>query len=180
MGDLLLPDLGIDPAAVKALTGTVDHLVHLAALYDMTTDDATNEAANVDGTRPRGRAGQPARRRVPPPRVVGGRGRRVRGPFTEDMFDEGQPLPSPYHRTKFEAERIVRDEATVPWRVYRPAIVVGHSRTGEIDKIDGPYYLFETIRRLAHLPSAAADRGARPRRHQRRARSTTSPTPWTT
>ena len=71
------------------------------------------------------------------------------------MFDEGQHLPSPYHRTKFEAERIVRDEAKVPWRVYRPAIVVGDSATGEIDKIDGPYYLFPSIRRLASLPSFA-------------------------
>ena len=71
------------------------------------------------------------------------------GTFTEEMFDEGQHLPSPYHRTKFEAERIVRDEATVPWRVYRPAIVVGDSQTGEIDKVDGPYYLFPTITRLA-------------------------------
>jgi NAD(P)-dependent dehydrogenase (short-subunit alcohol dehydrogenase family) len=42
----------------------------------------------------------------------------------------------------------------VPWRVYRPGIVVGHSATGEIDKIDGPYYAFRTIQRLrGALPS---------------------------
>ena len=40
----------------------------------------------------------------------------------------------------------------MPWRVYRPAIVVGDSRTGLIDKVDGPYYLFELIRRLSVLP----------------------------
>ena len=35
-----------------------------------------------------------------------------------------------------------------PWRVYRPASVVGHSETGEIDKTDGPYYSFPTLAKL--------------------------------
>ena len=76
------------------------------------------------------------------------------GVFTEEMFDEGQRLPSPYHRTKFEAEKAVRQAATVPWRVYRPSIVLGDSHTGEMDKIDGPYYFFPTIAWVAELPSA--------------------------
>ena len=67
------------------------------------------------------------------------------------MFDEGQRLPSPYHRTKFESERIVREQPYVPWRVYRPGIVVGDSQTGEMDKIDGPYYFFKAIQRLRQL-----------------------------
>ena len=67
------------------------------------------------------------------------------------MFDEGQRLPSPYHRTKFESERIVREQPYVPWRVYRPGIVVGDSQTGEMEKIDGPYYFFKAIQRMRHL-----------------------------
>ncbi|MGH9274803.1 MAG: SDR family oxidoreductase, partial [Acidimicrobiales bacterium] len=153
IGDLLLPHLGVDDATVKELHGTIDHLVHLAALYDMTTDDATNEAVNVGGTASvvelANRLEVGCLHHVSSVAVAGD----YPGTFTEDMFDEGQPLTSPYHRTKFEAEKIVRTQAKVPWRVYRPAIVVGHSQTGEIDKIDGPYYLFETIRRLANLPS---------------------------
>ena len=39
----------------------------------------------------------------------------------------------------------------MPWRVYRPAIVVGHSKTGEMDKIDGPYYFFKPIQKVRHL-----------------------------
>jgi NAD(P)-dependent dehydrogenase (short-subunit alcohol dehydrogenase family) len=73
-----------------------------------------------------------------------------KGLFREDYFDEGQKLPSSYHRTKFESERIVRTQTTVPWRVYRPAIVVGNSKTGEMDKIDGPYYFFKAIQRARH------------------------------
>ncbi|MGH2919100.1 MAG: SDR family oxidoreductase, partial [Solirubrobacteraceae bacterium] len=70
-----------------------------------------------------------------------------KGMFREDMFDEGQKLPSPYHRTKFESEKIAREELTVPWRVYRPAVVVGDSETGVMDKIDGPYYFFKAIQK---------------------------------
>ena len=67
------------------------------------------------------------------------------------MFDEGQKLPSPYHRTKFESERIIRDQPYVPWRVYRPGIVVGDSHTGEMEKVDGPYYFFKAIQRMRNL-----------------------------
>ena len=72
------------------------------------------------------------------------------GMFTEDMFDEGQELPDPYHRTKFESEKLVRERVKVPWRVYRPSLVVGNSQTGEMDKIDGPYYFFKAIQKLRH------------------------------
>ena len=40
--------------------------------------------------------------------------------------------------------------------IYRPGIVVGHSETGEMDKIDGPYYYFKLLQRLRHaLPEWA-------------------------
>ncbi len=155
VGDLRRPGLGIASDVLDELAGSIDHVVHLAALYDMTADAAANDAINVEGTR---RVVELANllavgclHHVSSMAVAGD----YAGTFSEDMFDEGQPLSSPYHRSKFEAERIVRTEATVPWRVYRPAVVVGHSVTGEIDKIDGPYYLFETIRRLANLPAVA-------------------------
>jgi short-subunit dehydrogenase len=66
------------------------------------------------------------------------------------MFDEGQKLPHAYHRTKFESEKIARENVDASLRVYRPAIVVGHSETGVMDKIDGPYYLFKLIQKLRH------------------------------
>jgi thioester reductase-like protein len=153
VGDLGLPALGIDAQQIEQLRGRIDHVVHLAAVYDMTADDAANELANVAGTRHVVELANALEvgclHHVSSVAVAG----EYAGRFTEEMFDEGQHLPSPYHRTKFEAEKIVRDESTVPWRVYRPAIVVGHSVTGEMDKIDGPYYLFATLRRLALLPS---------------------------
>ena len=61
----------------------------------------------------------------------------------------------PYFRTKHESEGVVRDECERPWRVYRPGIVVGNSETGEMDKVDGPYYFFKLIRRIRNSTSAA-------------------------
>jgi NAD(P)-dependent dehydrogenase (short-subunit alcohol dehydrogenase family) len=154
VGDLSQPSLGVDPDWVAEHAGKIDHFFHLAAIYDMTADDATNDAMNVDGTR---NALELAAaldagcfHQVSSVAAAGD----YHGRFDETMFDEGQPLPSPYHRTKYESEKIVREESVVPWRVYRPAIVVGDSETGAMDKIDGPYYFFPLIKRLRdNLPS---------------------------
>jgi short-subunit dehydrogenase/thioester reductase-like protein len=73
-----------------------------------------------------------------------------KGVFQEDMFDEGQRLPHAYHRTKYESERMVREEIRAKTLLYRPGIVVGHSETGEMDKIDGPYYFFKLLQKLRH------------------------------
>jgi NAD(P)-dependent dehydrogenase (short-subunit alcohol dehydrogenase family) len=154
LGDLGKPLLGLEPGEAAALRGGVDHFFHLAAVYDMTADEERDRVANVEGTRHAVALASAIDagcfHHASSIAVAGG----YRGVFREDMFDAAQPLEHPYHRTKFEAERIVRDEAAVPWRVYRPAVVVGHSQTGEMDKIDGPYYFFKLIQRLGGtLPS---------------------------
>src|SRR5690606_38889014 len=129
-----------DPQWVADHTGEIDHFFHLAAIYDMTASEEMNEELNVGGTRSALRlAGDLRAGTFHQVSSVAASGD-YRGLFDETMFDEGQRLPSPYHRTKFESEKIVREESPVPWRVYRPAVVVGHSETGAIDKVDGPYY----------------------------------------
>lgn len=154
VGDLTRPRLGLHDAEIDGLRGRVDHVLHLGAVYDITADDDTNHAANVDGTRgvvelaQRIEAG--CLHHVSSVAVAG----EHEGTFTEDDLDVGQRFGNPYHRTKYEAERIVREESSTPWRVYRPAIVVGDSRTGEMDKVDGPYYLLTAVSLLGRLPSA--------------------------
>jgi thioester reductase-like protein len=150
VGDLQQPRLGLDDAAVEQLRGNVEHVFHLAAIYDMTAPEELNERLNVAGTRNAVELANAIEaghlHHVSSVAITG----TFKGLFREDMFDEGQKLPSPYHRTKFESERIVREQATVPWRVYRPSIVIGHSQTGEMDKIDGPYYFFKLIQKARH------------------------------
>ena len=157
VGDLSTAGLGVDADWVSGHIKTIDHFFHLAAIYDMTADDATNETMNVGGTRHAVElAGALQAGRFHQVSSVAAAGE-FRGHFDETMFDEGQHLPSPYHRTKFESEKIVREEAPllgVPWRVYRPAIVVGHSQSGAMDKVDGPYYFFPIMKALRdRLPS---------------------------
>jgi NAD(P)-dependent dehydrogenase (short-subunit alcohol dehydrogenase family) len=64
------------------------------------------------------------------------------------MFEEAEHLEHPYFASKHEAEAIVRRECRLPWRIYRPGLVVGDSKTGEMDKIDGPYYFFKLIQKM--------------------------------
>ncbi|MCV7315468.1 SDR family oxidoreductase [Mycolicibacillus parakoreensis] len=150
VGDLTAEALGLTTTTLADL-GAVDHVVHCAALYDITADASDQQAANVDGTRAVIAVAQRLNatlHHVSSIAVAGTFG----GEFTEDDVDVGQELPTPYHQTKFEAELLVRSAAGLRYRIYRPAVVVGDSRTGEMDKIDGPYYFFPLLARLAALP----------------------------
>jgi thioester reductase-like protein len=149
IGDLSQPMLGVSEQDRERLRGEVDHLFHLAAVYDMTADDESQRVANVDGTRHMVELAHAIEAgRVHMVSSIAAAGL-YKGLFREDMFEEAQDLDAhPYFRTKHESERVVREQCERPWRVYRPGIVVGHSETGEIDKVDGPYYFFKLIQRL--------------------------------
>ena len=154
-GDLSQAGLGVSEEDMPAMRGEVDHFFHLAAIYDITAGAEAQEVANVEGTRHAvelaGAIEAGCFHHVSSIAAAG----LYRGEWREDMFDEAERLDTnPYFRTKHESERLVREECSRPWRVYRPGIVVGDSRTGEIDKIDGPYYFFKTLQRLRRvLPS---------------------------
>src|SRR5499427_4732852 len=153
VGDITTPGLGVGEAERERLRGA--EVFHLAAIYDLEAGDEANWKANVEGTRHAiefANGIQAARLHHVSSIAVAGA--RSKGPFTEEMFEEGQELDQPYDLTKFEAERLVRGEALVPYRVYRPGIVIGSSETGEADRVDGPYYAFKLIQRLRDaLPS---------------------------
>ena len=150
-GDLTLPGLGVSATDVKLLKGKVDHFHHLAAVYDLGADEDSQVAVNIDGTRNAVELAQA---------IEAGHFHHVssiaaaglyEGVFREDMFDEAEGLDHPYFKTKHESEKIVRNECRLPWTVYRPAMVVGDSTTGEMDKIDGPYYFFKLIQRMRQI-----------------------------
>ena len=150
-GDLTSKKLGLSGDAIKGLKGKIDHFHHLAAVYDLGADEESQIAVNIEGTR----------NTVELARAIdAGHFHHVssiaaaglyEGVFREDMFDEAENYEHPYFMTKHESEKIVRTECKVPWSVYRPAMVVGDSTTGEMDKIDGPYYFFKLIQRMRQL-----------------------------
>jgi NAD(P)-dependent dehydrogenase (short-subunit alcohol dehydrogenase family) len=146
IGDIAEPGLAITVEDRKRLQGAT--VFHLAAVYDLTASAEDTARANIDGTHHTVElANAIAAERFHHVSSIAIAGRH-KGLFTEAMFAEGQDLDHPYFSTKYEAERIVRDEATVPWRVYRPGMVIGSSETGEADRIDGPYYAFKLIQTL--------------------------------
>jgi short-subunit dehydrogenase len=154
-GDLTQPGLAISEEDLLTMRGEVGHFFHLAAIYDITADAEAQEIANVEGTRHAielaGALEAGCFHHVSSIAAAG----LYKGVWTEDMFDEAERLDNnPYFRTKHEAERLVREDSVRPWRVYRPGIVVGDSRSGAIDKIDGPYYFFKGLQRARRvLPS---------------------------
>ena len=151
IGDLSQEKLGCEDQ-ISELKGEIDHFFHLAAIYDMTADAESQRVANVEGTREAVELAEAIDAKhfhmVSSIAAAG----LYKGTFTEDMFEEAEKVENhPYFQTKHESEAVVREECDVPWRVYRPGIVVGHSETGEIDKVDGPYYFFKLLQRARNL-----------------------------
>jgi NAD(P)-dependent dehydrogenase (short-subunit alcohol dehydrogenase family) len=150
-GDLTARRLGVGADDTKKLKGQVDHFYHLAAVYDLAADEESQIQVNVEGTRNAVEFAKSIEAKhfhhVSSIAAAG----LYEGVFREDMFKEAENLDHPYFMTKHESEKIVRQECKVPWTVYRPAMVVGDSKTGEMDKIDGPYYLFKLIQRMRQI-----------------------------
>ncbi|HEX7649487.1 MAG TPA: SDR family oxidoreductase [Noviherbaspirillum sp.] len=150
-GDLRSPKLGVSKDDTKALAKNIDHFFHLAAIYDMKADAESQMEVNIDGTRNTvafaNAIGAGCLHHVSSIAAAG----LFEGIFREDMFDEAENLDHPYFASKHESEKIVRKESKVPFRVYRPGLVVGDSKTGEMDKIDGPYYFFKLIQRIRQM-----------------------------
>jgi NAD(P)-dependent dehydrogenase (short-subunit alcohol dehydrogenase family) len=150
-GDLTQKNCGVSAADLKKYKGKVDHFHHLAAIYDLAADAESQIAVNVEGTRHVVQLAQALEagmfHHVSSIAAAG----MYEGVFREDMFEEAENLDHPYFMTKHESEKIVRKECKLPWVVYRPALVVGDSQTGEMDKIDGPYYFFKLIQTTRKL-----------------------------
>ena len=147
LGDITRANLGVSKAELAALKGA--EVFHLAAVYDLEASEDANQKANVEGTRHVvAFANAIKARRLHHVSSIAVAGAKFKGDFTEDMFEAGQKLDHPYYRTKFEAEKIVREEAKVPFLVYRPGIVIGSSEDGQADRADGPYYAFKLLQRL--------------------------------
>jgi NAD(P)-dependent dehydrogenase (short-subunit alcohol dehydrogenase family) len=150
-GDLTAKKLGVAAEAMKALKGKIDAVYHLAAVYDLSADAEAQVQVNVEGTRnvvEFAKAIDAGHLHHVSSIAAAGL---YEGVFREDMFDEAENLEHPYFMTKHESEKIVRKECKVPWTVYRPALVVGDSQTGQMDKIDGPYYFFKLIQRMRQI-----------------------------
>ena len=150
-GDLRQPLLGLDEATIADLKGSIKHFCHFAAIYDLAASEEEQTKTNIDGTRHAVQLAEALAASCFEHVSSIAAGGMYNGTFREDMFEEAENLEHPYFSTKHDSEGVVRNEAKIPFRVYRPAMVVGHSETGEIDKIDGAYYFFKSLQKIRRI-----------------------------
>ncbi len=146
-GDVCDMDLGLSGPEYRILAGEVTTIHHMAGIYYLGVDRATARRVNVQGTRGvLELAAEAVRlRRICHWSTASVSGKR-RGVILEEELDEGQGFHNFYEETKFEAEKLARAaQRSLPLTVLRPGVIVGDSASGEIDKLDGPYYLLVLI-----------------------------------
>src|SRR3970040_1198808 len=150
-GDMTAAKCGVSAAQLRVLSSPFKHFFHLAAIYDITAGAEAQRKANIEGTRNALDLAAAIKAGCFHHTSSIAAAGLYQGVFREDMFAEAEGLDDPYLRTKHDAEGLVRDEKRIKWRIYRPGMVVGHSQTGEMDKIDGPYYFFTLLKKLRHM-----------------------------
>jgi thioester reductase-like protein len=146
-GDIAERRLSLADSDWERLTAEVTSAFHLAAIYNLAVPLELAQRVNVDGTGNVLELCAACERLerlnyVSTAYVAGVR----KGVVYEHELALGQAFKNHYESTKFQAEVWVRDVLDdVPTTIYRPAIVVGDSRTGETQKFDGPYYMLRVI-----------------------------------
>jgi thioester reductase-like protein len=140
-GDIERPGLGLDPDTAALLPEEVTTVVHCAASVSFDLSLEESRRVNVDGTRNvvwlAERCRHLERLSYISTAYVAGEPRRL---FRENQLDVGQRFRNPYERSKFEAERMVRERAAdLPLQILRPSIVVGDSRTGRTSSFNVLY-----------------------------------------
>ena len=162
-GDISQRDLGLAQDQLLRLAGEMTEAFHLAAIYNLAVPLEVAQRVNVDGTGNIldlcARSEQLERLNYVSTAYVAGE---RKGVVYEHELSLGQSFKNHYESTKFQAELWVQIRMReIPTTIYRPAIVVGDSRTGETEKFDGPYYILRTISRaverggpIPHIGSA--------------------------
>jgi len=141
VGDVASMHLGLSTSEYKDLSQGCTDVIHAAEWSHLGADRTLLERVNIEGTRAVIELAQECRklRRLTHVSTVFVSGDRV-GVVAEDELSAGQAFRNAYEETRFEAEILVRRAmGQLPCTVLRPSIVVGDSKTGEIDRFEGPY-----------------------------------------
>ncbi|RPH71510.1 MAG: NAD-dependent epimerase/dehydratase family protein [Myxococcaceae bacterium] len=142
-GDVTDLHLGLSGEEVERVAASVTRIFHLAALNQLTISREEAFRTNVEGTRNVLELARECRRlerlvHFSTCHVAGAR----EGVISEDELDRGQEFRNAWEESKFHAEKaVVRAMDALPVTIVRPSTVVGDSRTGEIDRFEGPYAL---------------------------------------
>ncbi|HEY8039970.1 MAG TPA: SDR family oxidoreductase [Polyangiaceae bacterium] len=142
-GDAAAIDLGLSGPELKALAREVTRIHHCAQVTYLGVDRKTAEHVNVGGAGEAIALAEACEKLEclvfhSTAQVSGDR----RGVVLEEELKAGQSFRSVVEETKARGEKLVRSAmGRIPVAVMRPSTIVGDSRTGEVDRFDGPYLL---------------------------------------
>lgn len=158
-GDIRNPNVIENKKLLDQIKNEITDIYHLAAIYDLAVDKQTARETNITGTKnilqlARSMKNLNSFNHISTIAVAGD----YSGIFYEYNFDEGQKFSNWYAWSKFESEKLVRNYfGYIPIRIFRPGAVIGDSRTGEMDKIDGPYYIILLLTLGIHFITPLSD-----------------------
>lgn len=157
LGDITLPNFGLEKKVYDSLTETIDLVIHSAAKVALSDSYEVLRKVNVEGTLEASSFALRTRQKlfvfISSYSVMGDHLYQEKDPFTEEEYDRGQAFPSlGYERTKFEAEGAVRELSNkgLKWMILRLGNVFGHSKTGAYPlmstNVEGVFYdIFKTV-----------------------------------
>jgi thioester reductase-like protein len=163
-GDIERPALGLDSQQRETLAEGVSDVIHAAASVSFSLPLRQSREINVSGTKRVLELADLCRRRghlrrfsyISTAYVAGTHG----GEFREDQLDVGQGFRNPYERSKFEAEKVVREyEDRLPIQIFRPSIVVGEQESGWTASFNVLYSPLKAFAR-GTMPAVPARRSA--------------------
>jgi len=137
LGDLGSPQFGLDDEAFEMLASQIDWIYHNGAMVNFVYPYDAHKASNVLGTQEILRLA--SRRRLKPVHHVSTLSILHNGDHddgrvyceTDDLDQTGAPFGG-YAQSKWVAEKLVMEAGArgIPYAIYRPGLVSGHSQTG--------------------------------------------------
>ncbi len=152
-GDITRENLGVSETDLEIIRSETTDVYHLAAVYDLAVKKEIAYQVNVEGT---GNVNAlvktlPNLRRYNYVSTCYVAGKRT-GEILESELEHDAGFRNFYEETKYLAEmEVERLKGELPVTIFRPAVVVGDSETGETAKYDGIYSLIHYLRKAPHL-----------------------------
>jgi len=147
IGDVVALDLGLSGKEIKFLLRSVTHFHHMASIFHLGVPVDVTMSVNVTGTRHAIALAKEMKNLemfifYSTAFVSGDR----TGVILEDELSFEQKFRNNYESSKYVAEKIVRNAmGQLPIAILRPSMIVGDSVTGEIDRLDGPYFIINLM-----------------------------------
>lgn len=158
-GDITNPGIFENAKESEEIFQSVEYVIHAAALYDMTAAHAECYLQNVVGT-------QNIIRLLKKMKSIKAFyyistiavGDEETYLLEEDQLPIRKKFNDYYSETKYYAEKMVRDaflnekeDQRILTRIIRPGIIIGDTKTGEMNKVDGPYYFLRAMKKFSSV-----------------------------